>query len=140
MLFSSQEREQIYRETKWVRGNDLAWRFERGAHRLEAVVVRANGEALRLIGIKRRAYSFSLLYRNSLLIRRWDTHGHTNPDGEKMLGGHKHRWTDEHGENLAYRATDVPTDDVHGALMAFLAECNIQVEGVYSAQATLVLE
>lgn len=73
-MISSVEREAIYREDKIVMGEDLKWQMDsKGRCSLHAPVLRVStGEELILTAKKRRRYSFSLLYRGSITIRRWD--------------------------------------------------------------------
>lgn len=45
--------------------------------------------------------------------------------------GHKHPEEDKESRRWAYPITDVPINDVDQALLAFLKEANIRVEGQY---------
>lgn len=132
-MLSEKEREQIYTEEKIIYGNTIEWRFKDGSLKLKVPVLRPNGEELTLFGVygRRGQISFSLNYRKTVLIRRFDHRIHTNPDGRKILGPHKHKWTESHGDNIAYEVNDIPVERLDDALQAFLKECNITVEGPY---------
>lgn len=84
-----------------------------------------------------RRYGFSLVFRNSVVIRRWDFKpGHRDPiTRSQMKGAHKH-YADEHfGDSAAYETADVRVDDPAGALTDFLKECNISTAGVHIQKA-----
>jgi hypothetical protein len=84
-----------------------------------------------------------LMYENEQL-RRLDVNGtHTNrtPDGEQWMSRtHKHRWSEEHRDAVAYTPADIPSvpwSDVTGHYLcdvfeAFLRECHIEMRGAYS--------
>ncbi len=78
-----------------------------------------------------------MLYKSSKIVRRWDDAIHTNPDGERIEGSHKHYWEPEHEDNYAYPVDDITTDDVDQAFQDFLDECNIEHRGAYTAQKEL---
>lgn len=128
-LLSEEEREYIYNEPKTVPGEALEWRYYNGAWRIVAPVYLPNGDELVLYVTRRRKYSFALKYRKTQLIRRWDFRAHTNPDGRKITGPHKHKWTVNHNEDFAYEVHDIPIDNINEALFAFFRECNITIEG-----------
>lgn len=130
-LLSEEEREEMYKAPKTVPGEALEWQWDNGAMRIIAPVFLPNGEELILYGTKRNKFSFALKYRKTQLIRRWDFKTHNNPDGRRISGPHKHKWTYNYGEQLAYEVFDVPLDDLNEALFAFLKECNITIEGAY---------
>lgn len=131
-MISRDEREYIYGLEKIVLGDTLEWQFINGRYRIIAPVFLSNGEELTLRATRgKRRFSFALHYRRNQLIRRWDFLRHTNPDGTVINGPHKHYWTPEHGDDNAYEVYDVPTDNVDDALLAFLEECKIKIEGSY---------
>lgn len=84
-----------------------------------------------------------LMYENEHL-RRLDVNGsHTNrtPDREQWRQRtHKHRWTEEHRDAVAYTPTDIPSVPFDGVTAshlrevfeAFLGECQIEMRGAYS--------
>lgn len=132
-MLTQEERETLYRAEKTVLGDTLIWQPGQGSWKLAAPVFLGTGEELILYGVKSpRRFGFALRTRRKELIRRWDFKRHTNPDGEVFTGPHKHYWTPEFGEEMAYTVDDVPTGDFNEALLAFLAECNIQIDGPYS--------
>lgn len=133
-MLSFEEREYIYQQEKVVPGDSLVWEVTNGSERLVAPVFLQDGEELVLRGTKGvRRFSFALHYRKNQLIRRWDFKRHNNPDGTTFENGtpHKHRWTPEYGEDSAYAVNDIPLDNINHALIAFLKECNIKIEGEY---------
>lgn len=134
-MLSELERDEIYYEPKEVDSDTLVWepRGKKDRFYLKAPIRRANGEELYLRAYySQDRYSFALLYRGTILIRRWDFERHQNPDPEGHIfdcAPHKHKWTEEYGDEWAYAVEDVPTNDVEKALQAFLKECNIVVIG-----------
>lgn len=132
-MLSQEEREVLYKAKKTVLGETLTWEPGEGSWKLAAPVFLDTGEELTIYGVKSpRKFGFALCTKRKELIRRWDFRKHTNPGGEVLTGPHKHYWTPEFSEQMAYAVDDVPTNDFNDALFAFLAECNIQVEGSYS--------
>ncbi|WP_061212614.1 DUF6978 family protein [Syntrophomonas wolfei] len=134
-MLSEIERDEIYGEPKEIDGDTIIWESRGNKDRfyLKVPVRRANGEEMHLRAYYgARRYSFALLYRGTILIRRWDFERHENPgpDGSIFNGvPHKHKWTEEYGDEWAYTVDDVPVNDVELALKAFLTECNISVIG-----------
>lgn len=97
------------------------------------------GEHLMLRANFFKKYSFSLLYRNYIPIRRWD-YKHIgqvkeNPNGKKILipkkKGHKHKWSENTRDKEIYVVNDVPIDDFRKAFFAFLKEENIDFQGKF---------
>lgn len=89
-------------------GDTLIWQPGSGSWKLAAPVFLEAGEELILYGVKSpRRFGFALRTRRKELIRRWDFRRHTNPDGEVLTGPHKHYWTPEYGEDMAYAVDDV---------------------------------
>lgn len=131
MEISIEERERIYNEDKIVRAEELTWRQSKeGSLKLQANVLRANGEEISLRGTcSKKRYSFALLYKNSILIRKWDFRRHTDPKGNVFPGPHKQPRPDKQSERWAYSVEDIPTNNIDKALLAFLKECNIEIRG-----------
>lgn len=76
----------------------------------------------------------AFIYGN-LCIRRWESHGpHTNPDGKRIEGQHKHTWDDIHEDRLAYIPDDIDITNRDTILRSFLDECAITLEGVYEPE------
>lgn len=87
-------------------------------------------DVLRLVAWRNdRRYSFSLLYRNAVTIRRWGCHpGHKNPNGELVEGPHKHYHDEGYEDDWAYPTGDeVSTSDVQQAFFDFLDEESIEL-------------
>lgn len=122
-MLSEEEREIIYLEEKRVYSDSLRWFSAKGFLRIEAPVVRPNGEELTLHATWRGRYSFILIARNNQKIRQWDFKAYPSKPP------HKHKWT-PHGEIL-YPVDDIPMDNADRALHAFLKECNINIEGEF---------
>ncbi len=76
-----------------------------------------------------RRYGFSLLYRNSVVIRRWDSKpGHLDPiSGKRMAGAHKHYADERFGDSPASEVEDVRLNNAEGGLLDFLKECGVSV-------------
>jgi hypothetical protein len=76
-------------------------------------------------------YSFVLLYKKTIVIRRWDdTKGHPCPiSNKRMNGSHKHYYHPDYGDSPAYETNDITLNDVNKALIDFLVECNIEISG-----------
>jgi hypothetical protein len=140
-VLTVEERDNLYRQPKIAYADTFIWQYSFGAQRIVAPVFLDSGEELQLRATwGKQRYSFALLTRRKELIRRWDFNRHKTPDGQRIKEPHKHYWTPEYGENLAYTVDDIPVDDVNSALFAFLEECNIAVEGPGGYQQVLVVE
>lgn len=73
---------------------------------------------------------FILTYRGIFNVRRFCTsRGHRNPDKTEIRGPHKHSWTDQYKDKVAYRVIDIDTSTLKMALTGFLKECNIVHNG-----------
>lgn len=121
-------------EPKVIREN-LRWRHDGGRLKIEATVFALNSETLlSLRAVAGRSHSYSLLC-NNVTVRRLcasDWARHTNPeDGQTIQGPHKHRLTDEYQDRVVYVPDDMTYGDSNDELMAFLAECNVTLEGTY---------
>jgi len=118
---------------------DSTWRWqyksEKDKYEGEVPVLCRNEQTtLRLVGWinKRLSYSFSILHKGSIPIRRWGDHiGHTNPKGAEIDGPHKHKWREDVGTGYAYKTDDVSRDSVDDAFFDFLNEEAIEFNGQY---------
>lgn len=136
-LLADVEVEAILTAPKEV-GGHIRWRREdtrKGARwKFEARVFVVDGpQVLHLRGnVGSRSYGFSLLY-GSTVVRRFDmsTSSHLNPDGTRIEGPHKHRWTEKYGDRIAYVPNDIDWSDPNEALWGFLSECQIKFVGTY---------
>jgi len=137
LLIDPALRELLYREDKLINGADLIWVSLGSQRTLSAPVHRLNGEQLLLRGVVRKKFSFALLYKGVIPIRWFDLHRHKNPDGDRIVGPHKHPKSDRQSVRWAYRVHDIPISDPEEALLSFLRECNIKIVGVYSYQLRL---
>jgi hypothetical protein len=134
IMLSESEREAMYIEPKEVIAETIVWEPKANGKRfyLKVPIRRQNGEELTLRAYySQQRYSFALLYRGSILIRRWDFEYHQNPGKSEVFKGvpHKHKWAEDYGDEFVYQVYDVPMNDVEQALTAFLEECNISVIG-----------
>jgi len=79
-----------------------------------------------------RRYGFALLFKKSTVIRRWDDKsGHLNPvNKQRVSGPHKHYCDPNFGDSPCYETDEIRSGDVDGALVDFLIECNISLDGV----------
>lgn len=138
-MISTDEAEELHRIPKVIY-EDFEWEWDGRKHvgsvRVECI---DRDDVLRLSAWQNtRRYSFSLLYRNAITIRRWGNHpGHTNPDGEPTDGPHKHYYEEGYEDDWAYTTDDVTTSDVRQAFFDFLDEESIELGGSASYQAAL---
>jgi len=135
-MVTAAEADAILKALKIIAVN-LVWKTQSGTFRLEATVFATEtSELLSLrgfVGVRNRSYA--LLYKNTP-VRKYTVHArHRNPDtGQIVLGPHKHNWDDLWEDQLAYVPDDIHPGDPNTELMAFLAECNIQLRGSYASQ------
>lgn len=54
---------------------------------------------------------------------------HTNPNGTKIRGLHKHKWTDLYEDREAYVPEDIDTTSPEKAFRCFIEECKIEFKG-----------
>lgn len=140
---STQEAEDLYQCQKWIL-EDVTWREMGKFLKLDVPVHTQLNETLTLRGQYRNRYSFCLLYRNNIPVRRWDyAHRGTekkikNSDGETVRvvsipnqTGHKHRWDEDLEDRDIYAVDDIPLNDVNEAFHAFLDESRIELKGAY---------
>jgi hypothetical protein len=121
-----------------IRG-EFRWR-ESGRHRFKAEAKLEDtyeDSSVRVIGTLNAQLmnlSYIVLW-GTQRIRSLDIGGppHPNPDGTVIPTPHKHRWTDRYADRVAYRPTDISSDEVEGVFHQFLAECNITFQGTYRA-------
>lgn len=136
-MVSEQEINRIHELPKVIE-DDWVWEVNGPNLTGEATVYCLDdGVNLTLKAWKRRNYGFCLLYKRSKIVRRWDDGNHTNPDGERIEGSHKHYWTPEYEDTFAYEVDDIATDDVDQAFWDFLDEENIELNGSYTSQKEL---
>lgn len=119
---------EINQDLKWeARGNNMT---------LTADVIAIDGTKLKMHAVFHKnfqeSYRFSLVFRSEQVIKRWDVGDHHNPDCINIDGPHKHYWTREARDSFAYPTADIPLNDVNSALLAFMRECNIKLNGDYS--------
>jgi len=134
-LVTELEAERLYRMKKWVIDEELKWEMRNKKYYLKATLIAEDGTELSLRGTKHIKFSFCILYRNIIPIRRFDFFdNHTNADGTKILGGkpHKHKWNGLNCDH-AYEVDDININDVNIGLFNFLDECNIEFSGKYQS-------
>lgn len=127
------ELENLYKVQKELVDNSLRWTEGNGFYRLEASVLVPNGVKLKLKGTynpKRNTFSFILLHKRKHKVRQFDLKSHWNPDNTHVSGPHKHYWSAEYNDTIAYEVDDVNPTDVDEAIINFLDECNISYEGI----------
>ena len=131
---SQAEADRAVNEPKVIREN-LRWRSESGRWKLEATVFASRSQTfLKLTAVVARQRSYSLLCNNVTLRRLCaKRRRHRNPDGQYILGTHKHRHTDDFSDRDAYKPQAVRIGDPNEELMDFLEECNVTVEGTYQS-------
>lgn len=116
---------------------DWRWRYKQRKDKYEAeakVKCISENTTLSLVGWinRRKSYSYSLIYKGSIPIRRWGGHPcHKNPDGEHIQSAHKHKWRQDVGTSYAYETDDVSTSNVDQAFFDFLDEESIEFNGTH---------
>lgn len=138
-MISKDEADDLHEAPKIIYEN-IEWEWDGQKYVATArVECKHRDDILRLVGWKNsRRYSFSLLYRNAITIRRWGDHpGHKNPDNEPIDGAHKHYYKEGHEADWAYETNDVSTSDVRRAFFDFLEEESIELGGSAAYQDTL---
>jgi len=123
-------------EEKVITAN-LRWRPWGRGWRLEATVLaltsRKTLELRGFVGPANRSYALLL---NSIDIRHLclsPNARHTNRDGQRFDGLHKHRYDEAAGDSIdAYLPADITKPgDVNAEFLDFITECKIRLEGAY---------
>jgi hypothetical protein len=130
------EAEEVLAEDKIITEN-LRWRQVSSRYILDVGVLMPHStRLLRLKGnIGRKNYSFALLYNNYPIRKYTVHHHHKNPSCEVVYGPHKHTWDDIYEDNWVYVPEDIRSGNPNEALLDFLAECNITLQGAPPVQA-----
>lgn len=137
-MISEEEAEELHKAPKVIY-EPIDLEYDGQKHRFEVPVhCRHRDDRLRLVGwANRRGYSFSLLYHNAIMIRRFGFHpGHENPDDEEISGPHKHEYREGYEDEWAYEVDDVTTNDLVQGIKDFCDEESIELESC-SIQSTL---
>ncbi len=133
---SKDEADAIYRSPKIVvsEGNAVSWDAVRGpSQKIFVDVITEDGMELEVRGSYSwkgsKRYSFALLFRKTIPIRRWDDKkGHPDKcSGMILRGPHKHYYHPDFGDSCAKEVSDIRLGDVNGAFLDFLKECNISL-------------
>ncbi len=134
---SKEEADTIYQFKKRIEENTISWEEHEGnSKEITISLIAEDGTPLKIRGWYSwqgsNRYGFSLLYRNNIVIRRWDDKkGHPDPITKRKTNGpHKHYHHPEYGDSCCYETDDVRIGNVNGALIDFLKECNVSLEGV----------
>jgi hypothetical protein len=129
---SKDEADAIYESPKYVSDESISWGIMvNKAQKIGFEVITEDNTKLRVSGWYSwkgtKRYGFALLFKNSIPIRRWDdAPGHPDPcTNTVLMKPHKHYYCPEHDDACAYETEDIRLNDVNGALMDFLKECNI---------------
>jgi hypothetical protein len=129
---SKDESDAIYESPKTVSDETISWGImENKSQKINFEVVTQDNVSLKVKGWcswkGKKRYSFALMFKNSIPIRRWDDKPrHSDPCTDKVLmKPHKHYYCPEHDDACAYETEDIRLGDVNGALMDFLKECHI---------------
>lgn len=126
----STEEAHLLSDTPKIIYDDIKWEWDGSKYVANArVECRDRDDVLRFTAWRNnRRYSFSLLYRNAITIRRWGNHpGHTNPNDELIEGPHKHYYKEGYEDGWAYNTDDISTSDVRQAFFDFLDEESIEL-------------
>lgn len=134
---SREEADAIYEVPKYIDSNAVSWEMTEGnSQRINISLITEDGTPLRIRGWYSwggsMRYGFSLLFKNSIVIRRWDNKlGHKDSVTKSIAKGpHKHYHDPSYADSRCYETSDVRTGDVNGALFDFMKECHISVEGI----------
>lgn len=121
---------------------DVEWRH--GDRDVQATVRVGNTQGQHIELRMRASYAVPdrlhvMLVWRQTSIRRLDVRddGHTNPNGTSLEPTHKHRWTDQHGDGVAYNPSDLPPtdnvvapEDYRPIVEAFCREVNVDPSGM----------
>ena len=127
--------------TKAIEG-DIEWQRQRTmgqAQRFRVPVTSQQREGLILQGWfspAARKLSYTLFIPGHGRIYGLDLGAeHVNPDGERLVGTHKVRWTSEHEDRLAYVPEDITAEWFEPILVwqQFCAEASLSHEGTMVA-------
>jgi hypothetical protein len=81
-------------------------------------------------------YTFVLLWNNvrvrALCVNGSHRNNHANTESW-VCRTHKHRWTDNCHDRLAYTPTDITASDLQGQFVQFCQECGIRSEAFLAA-------
>jgi len=136
-VLSRERADELYRSPKYIVGNNISWEGNGKFRRYIIIQLIGNNENINMKikgwhswKVKDR-YGFSFLC-DEIPIRRWDDReGHYDPiSRNRMNGPHKHYHDPLYGDRCSYEVNDVRVNDVNGALLDFLRECNISTEHV----------
>jgi hypothetical protein len=133
----SEQRANELSDTPKIIDEDWAWEYKEQKDKYEAkasVKCIKENTTLKLVGWinSRMSYSYSLIHRGSVPIRRWGDHpGHKNPDNSPVDGPHKHQWREDIGTGYAYATDDVSTSSVDEAFFDFCDEESIEFNGTH---------
>jgi hypothetical protein len=127
--------DKIYNSSKQVVEDLVSWRNISGkTQKIFIDVITDDGLELEVRGSyswssPKKRYSFALLYKKCIPIRRWDDRiGHIDRCSKLVMKGpHKHYYRPGFADTCSYETSDIRAGDVNGALMDFLAECNISM-------------
>lgn len=124
-------------DSKQIHG-DIGWTpvpDHRPAFRFRSPIENARGVPLEVRGWYRadiRNLAFALIWNGEARIYALDMAGrHRNPEPPHVVGMHKHRWSDESLDTVAYVPADITAgaDQPEAAWREFCAEARIRHEG-----------
>ena len=134
---SKDEGDSLYLAPKIVDNGEIRWEPKDKNHMEVTIVLQTtDGVPLTVRGWyafrSTRRYGFALLFKKGMVVRRWDDKsGHRDPiTGKRIIGPHKHYCDPDYDTSPCFETQDVRAGDVDGALMDFLRECNISLEGI----------
>ena len=124
-------------DSKRISG-DIFWsavRDQRAAFRFRAPIENARGVPLAIHGWYRpdiKNLAFALIWNRRTRVYALDMAGrHRNPEPPHVVGLHKHRWSDEIRDTVAYTPPDITAgaDQPESAWRQFCAEAGIHHAG-----------
>ncbi len=136
--------EKFYHEDKVI-VDDIIWKKRNGIYETDHIPIHSNILEEELVTLKCKVdkynnYSFNIIFKKTITLVRYDKkiHPPTFVDkcsGEKLDEPHKHKFRKGCKRNLQAKiipANEISRNDVNMALMQFLNECNIRLEGNYT--------
>lgn len=134
----------FYKEEKVI-VDDIIWRKRGGIYETDHVPIFSEVLEGELVTLKCKVdkynnYSFNIVFKKTIILVRYDKkihHGNfiDGCSGEKLNEPHKHKFKKDCKRNLEAKIiseSEITRGDVNKALMQFLEECNIRLEGNYT--------
>jgi len=132
-------------EEKKVIVEDIGWKIKKGIYETDhtpiiSSILEEETITLKCKVDKYNKYAFNIIFRKTIPLVRYDKkiHGGNFVDrcsGQKLDEPHKHKFKKGCKKDLEAKIisdAEISRDDVNKALLQFLEECNIRLEGNYN--------